>query len=154
MIDKTKIKDSVIKDLEREILECERSVETAKSDMMDAEGPMLTRYDTRRHELGTLADAQYLRLQELKDSLREIQNFELFPTEQVMVGSYVMTMDEKDVSTHYMVLPCAGGTKVKHDDNNITILSVKSPLYHAMRGKKEGDDVEFRGKEVYIEKLV
>lgn len=78
MFDKTKLKEAYIQAIERKLEKAKASYEVAKNDTIEAEGRMVTRYDSSKTETAWLADGCLREVKELEqyiNSLREDKRF-------------------------------------------------------------------------------
>ena len=144
-----------IRTLEETIVRTKIAFESARTDVIEAEGRMKTRYDSSRTESGYLADGQAQRLTDFKNSLSHVRQVRLNGMcESVKVGALVFLCDEEnDSCKQYFLLPGGGGDKLVYQTEEITVLTPQSPLGKQLLGKEEGDEFQFRNNTYCISEL-
>jgi len=144
LMDKKKILIGLIALLNDEISVAKASLDISHSAAIDAEGAMMSRYDTTKEESQYLTDANMVRLKQLESGLQAVKSMEnkVGKKESVMLGCLVDVEKDGERSL-YFVMPYGGGNLVKIDGYEFFVLTPSSPLGRQLIGKKEGDMFEF-----------
>jgi transcription elongation GreA/GreB family factor len=141
---KKQILDELIKRARVELSGLEASAKSNRDFATDQEFKAESKYDTRALEASYLASAESKRVEELK---LEIQILEEVDTEasrklgEISIGALV-ELQHQEQSRRYFLIPTAGGTLIKVDDEAVLVVSVFSPIGNAIMGLKKGDEFE------------
>lgn len=134
LIELTKIKEAEIR----------KASKDAQERANEAEGAMQSRYDTFKEEGQNLAGGLKIRHEELKASvsiLEEIVNANKFENHvTIQYYSYVEVEFEDGNESTFFITPIMGGEKL---DENITIITLASPIGQCLIGKEEGDEFKY-----------
>lgn len=155
-MNKKEIIHSLIEQLKKEHELYERISDKARKDAIDSEMKQEGKYDTRAIEAGYLAGAQQRRFEEIKLDIQNLEtlNPKNFTNSKVALGSLV----QLDDGTWYFIAPVAGGATVQIQNQNIKILSLKSPLARNLIGLDEGESFILENsqgsKDYSIEKIL
>ncbi len=113
---KEKIKQEVLKFLEKKIQEYEKLLEDLRERIIESESRNTSRYDTTRQELSYLFDAYAKKLHQIKEEWFFIkENFKL-----------------KD---NYILGKNLGGEKIKINEKTYYIITKKAPIYKKIFGE-------------------
>lgn len=139
---KKKIKDDLVKLLENELQELERAAnssrEYANADDIKSEG----KYDTRAIEANYMAQAQAVRVEELKLDLQMIRELDIdHKSDHVELGSLV-EIEQNKMSKLYFISSALGGTILNIDQQIILVISVFSPIGSEAMSLSVGDTFE------------
>lgn len=110
----------------------------AKAAATDEEAKPEYKYDTRALESSYLAEAQSVRVGELKRALHGLQNFQMKnfkPGQKIEVGALIEVDVEGLGTRRWFFLPFAGGEKVE----NVFVVTPEAPLGKKLLGLSEGD---------------
>ena len=105
------------------------------------------KYDTFKLEESFLARGQAKRVKELTDALESLQ---MLPVDDLPVGSPVqfgalIRLKAKNGSLSTLLFgSAAGGETLVVDGEEITVVTVQSPLGQALSGRKAGDSVDIK----------
>jgi transcription elongation GreA/GreB family factor len=108
--------------------------------------------DTRGLEQSYLARGQAGRVAELELAVSEVAAMQLraFGAGDPIASSAVVVLEDDEAGgdgRRYFIAPHGGGTALAH---GIQVITPLSPLARALLGKRAGDAVEFRGRELAI----
>jgi transcription elongation GreA/GreB family factor len=142
------MKEQLLKELiERAKVELTQLEEAAKANRefaTDQEFKAEGKYDTRALEASYLASAEAKRVEELKleiQILEEVDPKISGKLGEISIGALVELL-HKDQKRFYFLIPTAGGTLLKVDDQAVLVVSVFSPIGDALMGLKSGDEFE------------
>lgn len=144
MLDKKKIRSLLIEKAQEQLNNAQGAYLSTASYKSDPDMQQEGKYDTRSIESGQLAGAQAKRVEELKLELQMLQDLPLQildKKDQVAIGAlvYISLNQQKK---YYFISPTAGGTMLNIDDNIVLVISVFSPIGHAVLGLNCGDVFE------------
>ena len=110
----------------------------------EAEGAMISRYDTFKEEGQYLAEGLKIKYHELRTAALEIESIlkDIKLKESDLVQHYSIVAGEFDTTEEfqYFISPYMGGEKI---DMETTIVSPSSPIGKSLFGKREDDQFEF-----------
>jgi hypothetical protein len=153
-IDKQKILALIIDQLRADLLISEQAVKIARDTATHADCLGSSKYETMGLEASYLAQGQGTRLLDIKRSLIYFKQLTLNePVAVIGLSSLIVLDDERGDQQLLWLAADAGGLKVQHAEQIITVITAKSPLGKAMIGKAVGDDFEISiaGKQRYYE---
>jgi transcription elongation GreA/GreB family factor len=141
---------AIIADKKEEIERTDRARQASVVDAQEAEGAMISRYDTFLEEAQYLAGGQNKRLLESRSVLAQLENLlkRGIPTaQQVTIGSMVTieNIDTEETMRFLFVFDGAGGGVFTFPDNEnekIAAVSPSAAIGKALFKKKVGDDIE------------
>ncbi|PIX11033.1 hypothetical protein COZ73_03705 [Candidatus Falkowbacteria bacterium CG_4_8_14_3_um_filter_36_11] len=119
--------------------EVKKNSKIAQNMANEAEGAMISRYDTFKEEGQYLAGGLKKRHEEIKSQImvfNKIKNTSLKVNEKVELFSIVNVEFNDGTIEQYFICPVLSGEKV----NGKTIISLNTPLGKLLLGKKEGDE--------------
>lgn len=140
----------VIANKRAEIERTELARQASLKDAQEAEGAMISRYDTFLEEAQYLAGGQNKRLLEAQGVVSLLDSLlrrDVGTTVQAVVGSVVSIeeIDTGEIRNFLIVFDGAGGETFSYpskDGETISVVSPSSPIGKALFGKKKGDDIE------------
>ncbi|MEM6731136.1 MAG: GreA/GreB family elongation factor [Myxococcota bacterium] len=138
---------AVIGKLEEELRAVERRALNAAEGATHEESRPEDPKDTRGLETSYLAHGLAQRARALESDIDTLRFLNVGPfnaTTPVTTGAKLELEDEDGEVSHFVLLPCAGGTAVVVEGVTVRILSPQSPLGGALLERREGDDVEVR----------
>lgn len=100
--------------------------------------------DTRSTEAGYLARGLAERVETLRDEIRALQ---LTPCrsykddEAAGPGALVAVTDDKDARRLYLLAPAGGGERIPAGEEEVLVLTPRSPLGAAIAGRSAGDSI-------------
>jgi transcription elongation GreA/GreB family factor len=127
----------------------EETVQSAKSaNSFKSSGDMKQegKYDTRAIEAGYLADAQNLRVEELKQEIQLLESIQIQQISQktpISIGSLVKLKFTEKIQT-YFISSTAGGPLLSIDSTPVLIVSAFSPIGAKVIGLNQGDEFELK----------
>lgn len=159
---KSSLIEQLIKTTEAELSRAQSARQSSQKDAIEAEGAMLSRYDTMKEESQYLENAfarvvteQKRNLQRLRVFITELKG--LAPTGRASLGSLCKVEQEYDdgeVTTRRIFLaPVAGGASLEMDGEVVKVMTPTSPMGNALLGRSEEEDFEIRiaDRQVYVE---
>lgn len=120
----------------------ERHRATAQFDANEAEGRMISRYDTFKEEAQFLAVGHEMRLIEREGTLALIDAIRkdcLVATDRVLAGALVTTEDGDGIEALYYLIPGGSGKKIIIDGKEYTCVAPNTPMGKSLIGKKVDD---------------
>lgn len=110
-----------------------------------AESKAENKYDTRGLEAAYLADGQRRRLHEIETALAAYRKLQPGAADEGRVRVGALLCLEHDAGERWLFLgPDGAGLKLRHEGQEILVISPRSPLGQALLGRQEGDEVELR----------
>jgi len=160
MIDKAQLLDLLMTAVGKELERAKCAQRSSQKDAIEAEGAMMSRYDSLKEEAQYLAGAQKLRHISIEHGLTEldrmVKNLAAGPQERALLGAVVELLVDGEQRTLFFA-PYGGGTVLKVEDRDVTILTPQAPLARLVWGKEAGE--EFSAKigdkhcEIYIQSV-
>lgn len=148
-MNKQKIISVFIQELQREFDTLSKAALEAREAATSEESKPENEYDTRSLEASYLAGAQAKRAAEIKDL---IQKFKIIKpieyTKDQPIGPTALVHVEIDASEKrlFFMIPIEGGQPVQVDNQEVTILSLQSPLGLELSKQKVGHSFVFKVK--------
>jgi len=99
------------------------------------------KYDTRGLEASYLARGQSRQVAETAKALEDFQKLEVRefqPGEPIDVGALV-ELEAHGERSFYFIGPRAGGTEIRHEKQEVLVITLQSPLGEKLAGRKQGD---------------
>ncbi len=109
--------------------------------------------DTRATEASYVARGLAQRVADLQEAASLLANMLVrrFAGDDVVAVSAVVTCeDEHGAEIVYFIAPAGGGIKLDVGGQLLAVITPASPLARVMLGKRSGDDVALRGRELSI----
>jgi len=144
-MDKKKILRAVVAELEEELRRQLAAQQTAAAGATHAEARAETKWDTCGLEQSYLARGHAKQFELLARQVEVLRKFVLpdFSGKPIASGALVET--ELDGETLlFFLLECGGGTELRIDGREITVITPESPVGAALTGKRQGDAYSFR----------
>lgn len=141
---KKQILDELISRARVELAGLEESAKSNRDFATDPEFKAESKYDTRGLEASYLASAEAKRVEELKLEIQILEEVDVDQSKklgEISIGALV-ELEHGNQKRKYFLIPTAGGTIVKVDDEAVLVVSVFSPIGDALLGLKSGDDFE------------
>ncbi len=103
-----------------------------------------SKYDTRNLEASYLAAGQARHVDELAASLRTFEALTLpdFEMDATIDAGALVEADLNGETAYFLLVPTSGGTVIRQDGREITLLSPESPLYQKLLGLRSGDSLD------------
>ncbi|TOB93399.1 transcription elongation factor [Vibrio parahaemolyticus] len=145
-MNKAELIQIIIHQLEEKLRIAHASTQRAIDAATDEETVPEHKYDTLALEASYLAHGQAMRVQESEDELRQYRSMVIrdFTDAPIGVGAYVVLVDENNIEKRFFIGPCSGGLTVAWRDQEVFVLTAKSPLGRALLGKEEGEEFEMK----------
>lgn len=144
--------EQIIKENEAEILRTETAQDMSINDAREAEGAMISRYDTFLEEAQYLAGGQAKRLMIARQVVSELQTLLVInpnASTQVRIGSIVEVenLSSEEHRKYIIVVDGAGGGTYtdSKDGNALYAVSALSPIGCSVVGQEEGELVTLTG---------
>ncbi len=119
----------------------ERSVRSAHEEATHEQSKSEGKYDTRATEASYLAEGQARQAAELARAALQLADFvspTFGPKDPIALGALVLVEGARDSAWHWMV-PCAGGTELSWDQDQVLALTPQSPLGQQLMGRRVSD---------------
>lgn len=152
-MDKNAILNLLVAMLDEEVEQITKSLNYHRDAAIEAEGRMISRYDSTKAEMSYLADGHQVRLIEANRLISTLKNMgTIGPKTKVEVGALVQ-LETTGETKFYLILPGGAGRVIAVDDLNVTVISAASPLYKKMKGLEQGEEFDLNGKTYNIKSL-
>ena len=143
-MDKATVLKKLNAKLAEELAVLDKSARAAYEAATHEEAAPENQYDTRGLEASYLAGAQAKRTAELRQTIAlfkalPIQSFG--PDDEIRPTALV-ELEGENVHRFYFIGPKGGGLKIRHEGEDIWVITPQSPLTQQLLGKEEGDEVE------------
>jgi transcription elongation GreA/GreB family factor len=142
------VKEILIQELvtkaKHELAELEVAAKATKDYATDPEFKAENHRDTRAIEAAYLAGAEAKRVEELKLEIQILEEVDLKASAklgEITMGSLVELEHQKQVRKYFLI-PTAGGTILKVNDDAVLVVSVFSPIGDALMGLKAGEEFD------------
>lgn len=146
-MNKPAILQRIIAVLQHDFDALQKAVDVARESATHAESKAENKYDTRGLEASYLAHGQAQRAAEIAMGLKNYQQQAERTLEvnlQIGIGALIALIDEDEQQRWFWFGADAGGLKVEYEGQNITVITVESPLGQLLNGKMEGDEVQLK----------
>ncbi|MCA1963079.1 MAG: GreA/GreB family elongation factor [Prosthecobacter sp.] len=140
-MEKAAIIDAFIRLLGSELQCLTRAAQDAFAAATDPDSRAENKYDTRTLEASYVARGQAQRVAELREALSTFEAMSKLPLAEgrpVGQGSLV-SLDTAEGAMHCLIAPCAGGTEVCHDGDEVFVITPHSPLGQRLMGRRVGE---------------
>ena len=151
-MDKLQLISKIIKHLEQELKDAIEAATNARDAAVNDESVAETQYDTIAIEAGYLAQGQSKRVDEFETAIKAfhvlktqkhiVENIE--SDSAITIGNLVQLEKDEAKSHWFFIAAFAGGFVTQLDQNNITVITPKSPIGQALVGKYCDDDVKIQ----------
>jgi transcription elongation GreA/GreB family factor len=128
----------------KELSHLEEALQSSRNYATDQEFKAEGKYDTRALEASYLASAEAKRVEELKLEIQILEDVDLNSSTklgEISIGALVELLHENQ-KRFYFLIPTAGGTILKMNQEAVLVVSVFSPIGDAMLGLKSGEEFE------------
>ncbi|MCM8530950.1 MAG: hypothetical protein NE330_07305 [Lentisphaeraceae bacterium] len=158
MIDKNKLLDNVISQLNADLKLANEAVSMAYESATHEENVSECKYDTKGLEASYLVQGQAKRVEELEESIEAIVAVKVLPIFKINLSALICLENEMGQHEWLFILPASGGLKINFADKEITLVTPISPLGRELIGKTLGASIsvllgkknkEYRILEVY-----
>ncbi|MCC7300507.1 MAG: GreA/GreB family elongation factor [Verrucomicrobia bacterium] len=135
----------IIAELEADLRRQQAANQQASAGATDGEARAETKWDTCGLESSYLARGHALQFKALASDLEDLRTFMIpvFSGLPVGIGALIETELDKEKMICFL-LPCAGGTEVSFEGQNVSVITPASPIGAALMDKKQGDRFSFR----------
>ena len=123
-----------------------RAAQNSRAEATHEQSKADNKYDTRGLEASYLARGQSKQAAELEAAIAEFEKLEarkFAPGEMIEIGALVELETDGEVS-FYFIGPRAGGTEVVQDQQEVLVITPKSPLGAQLLEKKQGDRLQLQ----------
>lgn len=141
---KKKLLEELIKRSKVELAELEEAAKANREFATDQEFKAESKYDTRALEASYLASAEAKRVEEIKLEIQILEEVDLEASGklgEISIGALVELQHENQKRLYFLI-PTAGGTLLKIDEEVVLVVSVFSPIGDALMGLKAGEEFE------------
>ncbi len=142
MLDKHAVLQQMIEQLVSDLMVLEQAVTLARDTATHADCMGSSKYETMGLEASYLAQGQGTRLLEVERSLKYFKHITLHESASVASLSCMVKLEDEEGGVQLLWIASeAGGLKVQCGEHEVTVITPKSPLGHALMGKISGDDI-------------
>jgi transcription elongation GreA/GreB family factor len=141
---KKELLDELISRAKVELEQLEEAAKSNRDFATDQEFKAESKYDTRALEASYLASAESKRVEELKLEIQLLEEVDIHSSaklKEISIGALVELLYGEQ-RRWYFLIPTAGGTLLKINDEPVVVVSVFSPIGDALLGLKAGDQFE------------
>lgn len=145
MPNKKQLVDLVVTALSKQLQQAIDAANEAHAAAVDDQSVAETQYDTLAIEASYLAEGQSKRVIEFQhaiDAYKALELIELNSESYIALGAIVQLSTDSDSNHWFFIGPAAGGFRCQLAQQNITVITPKSPMGMALMGKQLDDDVE------------
>ncbi len=143
-MNKQNILNQIINQLEADIQVAQQAVDVARDTATHKDCLGSSKYETMGTEASYLAKGQGERLLELQRAAAYFKQVTPSPQPTIVLSSLITLEAESGQTQYFWLDNDAGGLKVKHGDQNITLITPQAPLGRALMGKEVDDVVEIK----------
>ncbi len=145
-VNKQALLDQITTVLSDELAVLTRAANDAFAAATDPDSKAENKYDTRTLEASYVARGQAQRVAELQEAVHTFQSMSSTPLpagSAINLGTLV-SLKTSEGTSHYFIAPCAGGTEVMQEEQEVYVITPASPLGQKLMGKRVGDGVPLR----------
>jgi len=143
---KAEVFHALLQSLESRLYSRKAAADSAREAATDDEARADGKYDTQGLECSYLARGHAMMLEDLAEDFRRLKSYllpALSPGDRIDEGALVeVEMDGSNL--WFMILPAGGGTEVRIENEEVTILTPKTPLGDQLIGKTRGEAYRVR----------
>lgn len=102
-----------------------------------------SKYDTRSLEMSYLAAGQAQQADLMREGIDQLERLKLpefSMTDAIELGALVEVVKDGEWVS-YLLLPVGGGVEIEEEGVRITTLTIESPLFEELKGKKIGESL-------------
>ena len=147
----------IIQALQAELERFAKAARASHAEATDPQSKAEHKYDTRGLEAAYLAGGQARKVSELEETIEQFQKLKLIeftPETPIDYGALVQ-IEMRGGMSWYFIGPKAGGLEVVHDKEEITVITLQSPVGEQLFEKKQGDKFKFgEGRDATEGKIV
>ncbi|MEW6997546.1 hypothetical protein AADZ86_07570 [Colwelliaceae bacterium BS250] len=147
MIDKQKIKELIILQLEQALSNAVNAAESAHLAATDDQSVAETQYDTLGIEASYLAQGQSERIENIKQQILKYQQLLIndFAADDEIQLSCLLLLGSAENAKYYFIGPCSGGLKVSINGEDILVITPHAPIAQSLIGKYQFDQIPSMG---------
>jgi transcription elongation GreA/GreB family factor len=130
-------------DLSRSLESTRESIEKTRQQAIEAPGAMESKSDTTKAQMSNVATTLQGSYESSLQTLRDLEALMNNPSQSVRVAgcSLVEVRDASGSKEVYLLLPAGGGNTYEIDGEEVTVISDRAPLAHALIDHVVGDGV-------------
>ena len=135
---KARLFENIREELRAQLMRLTQAAQEAHAAATDAGSKAESKYDTRNLEASYLASGQAKQVDDLAESLRLFEAFDVAAIEsgdRIVMGSLVGMSS----GNWFLLAPSAGGLEIECEGRDVTVLTPASPLYQKLLGKRQGE---------------
>lgn len=144
-IDKKVLVTLIIKSLKQELSQAINAANEAHAAAVDDQSVAETQYDTLAIEASYLAEGQSRRVQELQEALLNYQELTLVAFDEskpIALSALVQLYADNKKQHWFFIGPAAGGFRCQLNQQQITVITPKSPIGLVLMREFEGDNID------------
>lgn len=146
LMEKAAVIDQFTTTLRAELQSLTRAAHEAFAAATDPGSKAENKYDTRTLEASYVARGQAQRVAELQEAVLAFEGLSKLPMEPgrpVTIGS-LLTLDTPEGAMHCLLGPCAGGTEIVHEGEEVFIITPASSMGQKVIGRRLGESFSLR----------
>lgn len=133
----------IIQQLTADLKISEQAVKVARDTATHSDCLGSSKYETMGVEASYLAQGQGIRLLEIERSLRYFQQLELPQSmTRIAMPALITLCDDNAIEQHLWLSADGAGMTIACEQDNITLITPRSPLGRALIGQEVGDFIE------------
>lgn len=138
---KSRLINKIIASLTESLGVLEKAARASHAEATHESSKAESKYDTRGLEAAYLAGGQARQAKEIMDSIKLYQALELkdFAANEAIDLTALVELEADGARNHYFIGPKNGGLEIKHQRQEIMVITPQSPLGENLMGKKKGD---------------
>ncbi len=128
------------------------AAKAASAAATDPDSKAENKYDTRSLEASYLARGQAQRVGELQEAVHAFEALNLRRHEDgdAIGPGALVGLKSGEMENWYFMGPAAGGTQVRHDEQEVLVITPGSPLGQQLMGRKVGGNATMPGGQATI----
>jgi transcription elongation GreA/GreB family factor len=146
-MNKALLQQQVLEQLADNLRQAEQAALTAYEAATHEENIAENKYDTLGLEASYLAAGQARRVDEIRQAISQWTQLQVRPYDEqhgIQLGALVWLSDAQGTEQCLFIGPEGAGMKLSLDEQEIRVISPRSPLGQRLIGRTEGDTVELR----------
>lgn len=141
-IDRSKVLAKLVAALQKDISSKNTALTHTETARREAPGRMEARYDSRKEEMGRLAESQRKLILQTEKLITYLKDLEKTPTKAKSNAGTLLVLESGENRLAYLLVAMGGGISTKLSQETIMTLNIESPIGKTLLGRKVGDHLE------------